>query len=79
MTIFQRMGHWTMKMNITFSMGNGIPNTVLKFFPQTPSYRLNESQKPVLGEHFPTYQQFYWTDVSKKKYSSLICGPALTM
>ncbi len=34
MTIFQGMGHRTIKMNVTFSMGNGSPNTVLKFFPQ---------------------------------------------
>ncbi len=34
MTIFQKTGDRTTKMNITFSMGNGVPNTVLKFFPQ---------------------------------------------
>ncbi len=32
--IFEGKGRRTTKMNITFSMGNGAPNTVLKFFLQ---------------------------------------------
>ncbi len=34
---------WMTKMNITFSVGNGIPNTNLKLFPRKSSYWLNES------------------------------------
>ncbi len=45
MTIFQGMVCWTTKMNIIFSMGNGVPNMALKFFPQKPPYGLNESQE----------------------------------
>ncbi len=44
MTIFQRMGCRKTKMNVTFSTGNGVPITALKFFPQKPTYRLNEIQ-----------------------------------
>ncbi len=55
MTIFQGMGCRTTKMNITFSMGNGIPNTAFNFFPQKPPNRLNESQKTSSGEHFPPF------------------------
>ncbi len=33
------------KMNITFSMGNGLPNTALKFFPQKTLYWRSDSQK----------------------------------
>ncbi len=36
-------------MNITFSMGNGVTNTALKFFPPKTPYRLNESQKTSFG------------------------------
>ncbi len=36
------------------------------FFSKT-SYRLNESQKPVLVAHFSSYQWFYWTDCFQKK------------
>ncbi len=45
MTIFQEMGSRMIKMNITFFMGNGVPNTALKVFPQKPPYWQNESQK----------------------------------
>ncbi len=34
--MFQGMGCRTIKMNITFSMGNKVPNTALKFFAQNP-------------------------------------------
>ncbi len=58
-SFYREMGCRTEKMNITFSMGSGVPNTVLKFFSQKSPYRLNESQKPVLGAHFPPYQWLY--------------------
>ncbi len=51
MTIFQGMGCRMTKMNITFSMRNGVPNTALKFFPEKSPYRRNESQKPVSRAH----------------------------
>ncbi len=33
-TIFEGLGCWMTKMNITFSVGNRVTNTVFKFFPQ---------------------------------------------
>ncbi len=33
------------KNEYNFSMGNGVPNNALKFFPQKPSYWLNKTQK----------------------------------
>ncbi len=39
-------------MNITFSIGNGVRNTALKFFPQKTPYWLNESQKTSFGGTF---------------------------
>ncbi len=36
MTIIEETGHRMTKLNITFSIGNGLPNTVFTFFPQTP-------------------------------------------
>ncbi len=53
MTIFRRMGCRTTKINITFSMGNGVPNTAWKFFPQKPPYSWMKAKKLVLGAHFP--------------------------
>ncbi len=35
-----------------FSVENGMPNTVFKFFPQKPSYRLDESRKIGFGDTF---------------------------
>ncbi len=55
-TFFQGMVCRMTKMNVTFSMGNGVSNTALKFFPQKTPYRLNESQKTS-----------YWTNCFKKK------------
>ncbi len=52
MTIFQGMGRRMTKMNTIFSMGNGVPNTALKFFPQKSPYSLNESQKTNFGGTF---------------------------
>ncbi len=52
MTIFQGMGCRTTKINITFSMGNGVLNTALKFFYQKTPYWLNESQKINFGATF---------------------------
>ncbi len=49
-------------MYITFSIGNGVPNMALKFFPQKTPYQLNESQKTSFEAHFPPYQWFHWTD-----------------
>ncbi len=37
---------------IAFSVGNILPNTVFKFFPQKFPYRLNESQKTGFGGTF---------------------------
>ncbi len=67
MTIFQGMGCWTTNTNITFSMGNGVPNKALIFFPQKSLNRLNESQKTSFGGTFSPYQWFYWTYYFKKK------------
>ncbi len=67
MTIFQGIRCRTTKMNITLSIGNGVLNTALKFFPKKTPYRLNESEKPSSGAHFPSYQWFYWTDCFQKK------------
>ncbi len=58
MTIFQRMGCWTTKMSITFSMGNGIPNTALKFFPQKPHTGWIKTKEPVWGANFLPYRWF---------------------
>ncbi len=67
MTIFQRIGCRMTKMNITFSMKNGIPNTALKLFSsKTPHTGWIKAKKPVLGAHFPQYQCFYWTDGFQK-------------
>ncbi len=51
MTMFQGMGCQTTKM-ITFSKGNKVPNTALKFFPQKLPYRPNESKNPSFGATF---------------------------
>ncbi len=48
-------------------MGNGAPNTALKFFPQETLYRLNESQKTSCGAHFPHISGSIGPIVSKKK------------
>ncbi len=40
MTIFEGKGRRTTKMNTTFSVGNGVPNTVSKFFPQKNLYAM---------------------------------------
>ncbi len=51
MTNFWGMGHRMTKMNTTFSIENGVPNTILKFFPQKSLYRLNKNQKTSFGAH----------------------------
>ncbi len=43
----------TTEMSWTFSVKNGIPHTVHKFFLWKIPYRLNESKKLILGAHFP--------------------------
>ncbi len=52
MTIFKGTRRRTTKMNITFSGGKGVPNTVFKFFPQKniPS---EFNQENWFGAHFP--------------------------
>ncbi len=67
MTIFHGIECQTTKMNITFSMGNGLPNMPLQIFPETPPYRLNDSQKTSFGAHFPPYQWFYWNNCFQNK------------
>ncbi len=67
MTIFQGIGYRTSKMNITFSIGNGVPNMVLRFFPQKTPYWLNESEESSFGGTFSPYQWFYWTNCFQKK------------
>ncbi len=67
-SIFQEMRCRTTKVNITFSIWNGVPNTTLKFFPEKTPYRLNESQKPAVGTHiFPRISGSIGLIVSKKK------------
>ncbi len=51
-TIFEETGRWTPKMNVTFSMGNGVPNIVSEFFPRKSPYWLSESGKTGFGAHF---------------------------
>ncbi len=63
---FSGKGCPTTKINIIFSMGNGVPNTTLKFFPQKPPYWVNESHKNRCGAHFPPYQWFYGTNYFRK-------------
>ncbi len=53
MIIFKGMERRTTKMNITFSVESGVPNTVFKFYPQKISYRLNEIGKNGLWLIFP--------------------------
>ncbi len=67
MTIFQRMGCLTTKMNITFSMGNRVPNTALKFFPQKAHTSWMKTKKPVLGHIFPHIGGSIGAIISKKK------------
>ncbi len=50
--IFWGVGRQMTKMNITFSLGNGVLNTALKLFPQKNPHRLNESQKTSFGGTF---------------------------
>ncbi len=52
MIIFQGLGRRTTKMNTTFSMGNGVLNTALKFSCQKTPFRLNKSQKISFGGTF---------------------------
>ncbi len=52
MTIFEVMGRQLTKMNITFSEGNGVPNTVLELFPQTNPYHLTQTRKTGFGGMF---------------------------
>ncbi len=52
MVIFQGIGCRTTKKNITFSLGNEIPNAALKFFPQKTTYRLKETKKIIFGGTF---------------------------
>ncbi len=67
MTIFQVIGCPMTKMNITFSMGNGVPSMALKFFPQrTPHTGWMIAKKPDLELHFPPCQWFYRTDCFQK-------------
>ncbi len=72
-TIFQGMGCRTTKMNITFFMGNGVLNTALKFFPQKPPYRLNESQKTSFGDTFSLISVVLLDLFQKKKKVSPVC------
>ncbi len=45
MITFQVKGHPTIKINRNFSLGNGLLNTVPKFFTRKIPYWLNESRK----------------------------------
>ncbi len=67
MTIFQEIECRTIKMDVTFSVGNGVPNMALKFFPQKRPYWLNDSQKTSFGEHFLHISGSIGAKVSKKK------------
>ncbi len=51
-TIFEGKERRTTKMNITFFVGNVVPDTVLKVFPQKIPCRLNENQKTGFGGTF---------------------------
>ncbi len=55
MTNFEGTERWTIKMNITISVGNRVPSTVLNFFFQKARlYRLTKTCKPGFWEHiFP--------------------------
>ncbi len=55
MTIFKGMGRRTAEVNIMFSVGNEVPNTVFKFFSQKSPYRLNESRKTGFWGHIFSY------------------------
>ncbi len=67
MTIFEKTERRATKMNITFSKGNGLPNTVFKLSLQKKkTYRLNESQK-TFGGNFSLYQWFSRADYFQKQ------------
>ncbi len=51
-TIFEGTVRSTPKMNVTFSVGKGVPNTVFKFFPKKKPYHLNLTQKTTFGGTF---------------------------
>ncbi len=51
MTIFERTGRRTTKINTTLSVKNGALNAVFKFFPPKTPHWLNESQKTGFEEH----------------------------
>ncbi len=67
MTIFLGMWHRMTKMNIMFSMGNGVPNTAMKLFPQKPHTGLMKAKKTVLGYIFPHISGSIGPVVYKKK------------
>ncbi len=81
MTIFQRMECWMTKMIITFSMGNGVPNTALKFFLQKPPYWLNESPKKRFWGTFSPMSVVLLDRLfpRKKNNCSSMCGPTPTI
>ncbi len=67
MAIFQGMWSQITKMETTFSMENGVPNTTLKFFPKKPHTGLMKAKKSVLGAHFPHISGSIGPIVNKKK------------
>ncbi len=75
MTIFEGKGRPMTRMNVTFSVSNGVPNTVFKFFPQKHPCRLNESQKTDFGATFsPSAVLFYWLFPKSCIFSNSING-----
>ncbi len=68
MTIFEETGRRKTKMNITFSVGNGVTNTVFKFFPQKTPRRLNEIRKNRFWEHIFSYISGSIQPISKNNW-----------
>ncbi len=64
MIMFEGMGSQMKKWIINFSVGNGVPNTVFKFFLQETSNWM-KAEEQVLRAHFPVYQWFYLPIISK--------------
>ncbi len=48
-------------------MGNGVPSTALKFFPQESPYRLNESEKTSFGGTFSPISVVLLNQLFQKK------------
>ncbi len=65
MAIFHEPRHQTLKMNITFSMGSGVPNTVLKFFLKKAHTGPTKPEKPVVGHIFPHISDSIGSIISK--------------